>query len=67
MKRRLKAGMVGGGRGGFIGGVHRTAMRLDGRIELVRSLRTLRSRNFPARICFWIQSASKVSSPMRLQ
>ena len=44
MKRRLKAGMVGGGRDAFIGGVHRMAMRLDGRIELVRSLRTLRSR-----------------------
>jgi predicted dehydrogenase len=35
MKRRLKAGMVGGGRGAFIGGVHRMAMRLDGRIDLV--------------------------------
>jgi hypothetical protein len=27
--------MVGGGRGAFLGGVHRMAMRLDGRIELV--------------------------------
>ncbi|HET9523701.1 MAG TPA: Gfo/Idh/MocA family oxidoreductase [Terrimicrobiaceae bacterium] len=27
--------MVGGGRGAFIGGVHRMAMRLDGRIDLV--------------------------------
>ena len=27
--------MVGGGRGAFIGGVHRMAMRLDGQIELV--------------------------------
>ena len=27
--------MVGGGRGAFIGGVHRMAMRLDGKIELV--------------------------------
>jgi predicted dehydrogenase len=35
MKRKLKAGMVGGGRDAFIGGVHRMAMRLDGRIELV--------------------------------
>jgi predicted dehydrogenase len=35
MKRKLKAGMVGGGRGAFIGGVHRMAMRLDGRIDLV--------------------------------
>ena len=35
MNRRLKAGMVGGGRDAFIGGVHRMAMRLDGKIELV--------------------------------
>ena len=35
MKERLKAGMVGGGRDAFIGGVHRMAMRLDGKIELV--------------------------------
>src|ERR1700757_4708459 len=32
---KLKAGMVGGGRDAFIGGVHRMAMRLDGKIELV--------------------------------
>jgi hypothetical protein len=37
MTRRLKAGMVGGGRDAFIGGVHRVAMRLDGKIELVAS------------------------------
>jgi predicted dehydrogenase len=35
MKRKLKAGMVGGGRDAFIGGVHRMAMRLDGKIDLV--------------------------------
>lgn len=35
MKRKLRAGMVGGGRDAFIGGVHRMAMRLDGAIELV--------------------------------
>ncbi|HEY3663113.1 MAG TPA: Gfo/Idh/MocA family oxidoreductase [Chthoniobacterales bacterium] len=35
MKRKLKAGMVGGGRDAFIGGVHRMAMRLDGQIDLV--------------------------------
>jgi hypothetical protein len=28
-------GMVGGGRGAFIGGVHRRAAALDGEIELV--------------------------------
>jgi predicted dehydrogenase len=33
--RRLRMGMVGGGRGAFIGAVHRMAAALDGRIELV--------------------------------
>jgi predicted dehydrogenase len=33
--RRLRLGMVGGGRGAFIGGVHRMAARLDDRYELV--------------------------------
>ena len=35
MSRKLKAGMVGGGPGAFIGDVHRKAMRMDGQIELV--------------------------------
>ena len=34
MKRKLRMGMVGGGRGAFIGSVHRMAARLDGTIEL---------------------------------
>ena len=33
--RRLRLGMVGGGQGGFIGGVHRLAARLDDEYELV--------------------------------
>ena len=33
--RRLKLGMVGGGEGAFIGGVHRMAARLDGHWDLV--------------------------------
>ncbi len=33
--RKLRMGMVGGGRGAFIGGVHRMAAALDGKIELV--------------------------------
>ncbi|WP_062013706.1 Gfo/Idh/MocA family protein [Aureimonas sp. AU4] len=32
---RLRVGMVGGGRNAFIGAVHRLAMRLDNRIDLV--------------------------------
>jgi predicted dehydrogenase len=35
MRRRLRLGMVGGGPGAFIGGVHRIAARLDGHYELV--------------------------------
>ena len=34
MKRRLRMGMVGGGRGAFIGSVHRIAAALDGTTEL---------------------------------
>ena len=34
-KRRLRMGMVGGGQGAFIGGVHRIAAALDQQIELV--------------------------------
>ena len=33
--RKLKLGMVGGGQGAFIGGVHRIAARIDGKWELV--------------------------------
>ncbi|MEJ6000718.1 Gfo/Idh/MocA family protein [Paucibacter soli] len=35
MTQVLKLGMVGGGQGAFIGGVHRMAARLDGQWELV--------------------------------
>ena len=33
--RKIRMGMVGGGRGAFIGAVHRMAAALDGQIELV--------------------------------
>jgi predicted dehydrogenase len=33
--RRLRLGMIGGGQGAFIGGVHRIASRIDDRYELV--------------------------------
>ena len=33
-KRKIRMGMVGGGEGAFIGGVHRMAAALDGQIEL---------------------------------
>jgi len=35
LPRKLRMGMVGGGRGAFIGSVHRMAARLDGEIDLV--------------------------------
>lgn len=35
MNRKLRMGMVGGGRDAFIGAVHRMAANLDGQIELV--------------------------------
>jgi predicted dehydrogenase len=35
LPRKLRMGMVGGGRGAFIGAVHRMAARLDGEIDLV--------------------------------
>jgi len=35
MNRKIRMGMIGGGLGAFIGGVHRMAAALDGKIELV--------------------------------
>ena len=35
LDRKLRMGMVGGGRGAFIGAVHRMAAALDGKIEMV--------------------------------
>jgi predicted dehydrogenase len=35
MLRKLNMGMVGGGPGAFVGGIHRMAARLDGEIDLV--------------------------------
>lgn len=35
MKRKLRFGMIGGGQGAFIGGVHRIAAIMDGQAELV--------------------------------
>ena len=35
MDRKIRIGMVGGGRDAFIGGVHRIALRMDGYYELV--------------------------------
>ena len=34
-QRKLRVGIVGGGQGAFIGGVHRMAVTLDGQAEVV--------------------------------
>ena len=58
-------GMVGGGRGAFIGGVHRRAAALDGGIELVAGAFSSdpRNPNSLARISFWILNVS--TAPIR--
>src|SRR5471030_3273070 len=33
--RKLRMGMIGGGKGAFIGAIHRIAANMDGQIELV--------------------------------
>ena len=35
MNKRLKLGMIGGGHGAFIGGVHRLCARMDNKYEFV--------------------------------
>ena len=35
MRKKLKMGMIGGGKGAFIGAVHRIAATMDGQTELV--------------------------------
>lgn len=35
MKRKLRMGMIGGGKDAFIGGIHRIAANMDGMVELV--------------------------------
>ena len=35
MNRKLRMGMIGGGKDAFIGAIHRYAANMDGQIELV--------------------------------
>jgi len=62
MKRKLRMGMVGGGRGAFIGGVHRRAANLDGNIELVAGAFSSdpKRASFQERISIWILQESTV-------
>src|SRR5690606_4284623 len=59
--RRLRMGMIGGGIGSFMGGVHRKASAMDGMIELVcgafsstaeKSRETGRSLYLPEERCY---------------
>jgi len=68
--RRLRLGMVGGGPGAFIGGVHRMAARLDDRYELVaaalssdpgRSLSAARELNIPRAYASFTEMAAAES------
>lgn len=51
--RPIRLGMVGGGQGAFIGGVHRIASRIDGEFELVAG-------------CFSSTSAKSAASGLEL-
>ena len=45
----IRYGMVGGGQGAFIGGVHRIAARMDGEFELVAGA-------LSSEVSFWIEA-----------
>ncbi|MEM9984920.1 MAG: Gfo/Idh/MocA family oxidoreductase, partial [Bacteroidota bacterium] len=80
MNRKMRMGMVGGGRGAFIGGVHRIAAAIDGQIELVcgafssdpeRSKASGADLYLPAERCYgsfeeMIQTEKKLSPEVRM-
>ena len=43
LDRKLKMGMVGGGRDAFIGAVHRSAALMDGKVEFIAGALVFRS------------------------
>ena len=49
--RKLRMGMVGGGQGAFIGGVHRIAATLDQQIEVVGWMFLTRPRKYTRHWC----------------
>ena len=54
MNRKLRMGMVGGGRDAFIGAVHRMAANLDGKIELVAGARSTRKTRHHPKDCIGV-------------
>src|SRR2546429_8394615 len=52
--RRLRAGIVGGGRGAFIGSVHRMAAELDGQARVVAGALSSDPRIAPGSAAAWV-------------
>ena len=63
--RKLRMGMVGGGRGAFIGGVHRRAAALDGQIELVAGAFPRMRKNRPFRVRISLSIVRGCITPIR--
>jgi len=59
--RRLRAGMVGGGRGAFIGAVHRMAVELDGQALVVAGALSSDPHLARASACDWLLERSYTS------
>ncbi|HZF16284.1 MAG TPA: Gfo/Idh/MocA family oxidoreductase [Steroidobacteraceae bacterium] len=57
-KRRLRAGIVGGGRGAFIGSVHRIAAELDGQAIVVAGAMSSDPKNAAASAAAWFLDRS---------
>lgn len=51
--RRLRVGMVGGGRGAFIGAVHRTAVEIDGEAQVVAGALSSNARTAAESAAAW--------------
>jgi hypothetical protein len=60
MNRKLRMGMVGGGKDAFIGSIHRLAANMDGLIEIVAGALSIQSgqwRKKVARCYSWLKTA----------
>jgi predicted dehydrogenase len=56
--RRLRVGMVGGGRGAFIGAVHRTAVEIDGEAQVVAGALSSNARTAAESAAAWYLARS---------
>ena len=64
LNRKLKMGMVGGGKDAFIGAVHRRAALMDGKVELVAGETALEVRRSLGRELI-VRGARRVISDRR--